>query len=275
MVRLPLVNRFVLTHKQLKPFLKTFKHRPILDYVSEFTNDTTKTKQIIKDTLIENPNIHMAIKLSALGLNQSSGNTNMTYYNTEEIVNCAIDNSSKILIDAETCKLQPKINKISDELMLKYNSENSINVFKTYQMYRKDSFNCLREDINCFGKKLGVKLVRGAYWNAEYNSGELHTEKIDTDTDYEMAFRILLNEINTDNFIFATHNHKNIDSIIKISREKPNIACLLGMNDQKIKSICDKSNIYRYIPFGTVKESVPYLLRRLNENLDITQYLIK
>jgi hypothetical protein len=133
----------------------------------------------------------------------------------------------------------------------------------------------LKDDIKFFNSKninFSTKLVRGAYWNSEYKLGHLFINKEDTDNNYNEGLLECFN--NVDNkFIAATHNKLSIDFILNLSKRKKNIilANLMGMNEEYIKNlICIKAT---YIPYGPYKEMLPYLIRRLYENIDQIKYM--
>jgi hypothetical protein len=79
------------------------------------------------------------------------------------------------MIDAEDEINQDKIEKITDNLLRDYNQFEPL-IFKTYQMYRKDSYNKLFSDL-LLHENLGIKLVRGAYHNKDKYSGKLYLTK--------------------------------------------------------------------------------------------------
>ena len=98
------------------------------------------------------------------------------------IIDLAKQYNIKIYIDAEQSIYNKEYQKLSSELMYKYN-KNNYALFKTYQMYRKDALSYLHQDLNYCNEKnihFGAKLVRGAYWHNEKNNGELYLKKNDT-----------------------------------------------------------------------------------------------
>ena len=145
-------------------------------------------------------------------------------------------------------------------------------------MYRKDSLLNLQKDINDFRDcKLGTKIVRGAYWNSEHNQGHLFTNKEDTDLSYNMALITLARNNKKSINILATHNNGSI-GLGALFNKKNNYSVfefghLLGMRENRYKEIqCDINPVNVYLPYGPYMEMIPYLSRRLYENLDMIKY---
>jgi hypothetical protein len=143
-------------------------------------------------------------------------------------------------------------------------------------MYRKDSLNRLNNDLQQ-GKVTKFKLVRGAYMEQEKraNTNIIHNTKVRVDEAYDKAVSDLLHSTQIKEIMVATHN---INSIVKaqtitkhaISKTDSYIkttyfAQLMGMVNLKE----DVVNQSVYIPYGKLRESLPYLLRRLYENKNI------
>jgi hypothetical protein len=197
-----------------------------------------------------------------------------------EIVQHLILNDKIVLIDAEEVAVQDKINEYTNDFLKKYNKKEA-NIFKTYQMYRKDSLSMLNKDISSY-EFLGVKLVRGAYYESDLKTNKLYSNKIDTDNDFKDAIRILvMNQI--DSFI-CTHNKKDIDFLINFIEEAKQRflidafmiyhASLYGfINEKTNELIKDNIKTYKYLPYGSMEDAIPYLLRRLKENPQIVKYL--
>lgn len=246
---------------------------PIINYVTE----DCKNKEI----LVFNEYNNLLDKLDnrfMVALKLSSLNFNNEYINI--IANKCKTRDIKLIIDAENNININKYRKMTNELIFNYNKEN-LNIIKTYQMYRKDSLNELKDDINFFNKKnnifLSSKLVRGAYWNSEYNSGDLYINKNETDENYNNGLFLCNKKLNNI-FIAATHNKNSIELIKKYNNEnnqnnKSNIilANLMGMNENYTKNLNIKKATY--IPYGPYREMIPYLIRRLYENIDQIKYM--
>ena len=118
----------------------------------------------------------------------------------------------------------------------------------------------------------GAKLVRGAYWNTEYETGNLFLEKKDTDNNYNQAILdTFTHPYPRQRVMLATHN-KLSSEIGQALSKKRNIfefAHLQGMREKYYQQISIEHPVNVYIPYGPYKEMIPYLGRRLYENLGI------
>ena len=141
-------------------------------------------------------------------------------------------------------------------------------------MYRKDSLQELDNDIKFFNNKninLSCKLVRGAYYNEEKYGIHLFKDKNNTDLNYNKAI-IKCYESKFNNNIIASHNDFSLKLAILLNKNnKFIIANLKGMNEKFMNNI---TNIQKaeYIPYGKYSEMIPYLTRRLYENIDQIKY---
>jgi proline dehydrogenase/carbapenem biosynthesis protein (putative proline dehydrogenase) len=143
-------------------------------------------------------------------------------------------------------------------------------------MYRKDSYNKLSSDM-LLHNNLGIKLVRGAYHNQDKYSGKLYLTKEETDKNYHNGLKsiILNSNCNTKAFI-CTHNINDIKTLIDFNINKNNIyhASLYGFINNETKKIINSGiKTYKYLPYGPLEDSIPYLTRRLYENPKIIFHL--
>ena len=216
-----------------------------------------------------NSDYRLAIKLSSFDFNKN------------KIVNILDKLSNKniqVLIDAESDTHNDIYNNLTNDLILKYHKE-KINIIKTYQMYRKDSLKNIIDDLDVMNKnniKLGIKLVRGAYWNSDKNNNNLFLNKLDTDMNYNTGILELFNENSNSINILATHNSESINLGYLLNKDKKvfEFGHLMGMKENKFNYLVDNNQIVNvYIPYGPYKYMIPYLTRRLYENLDILKYL--
>lgn len=209
-------------------------------------------------------------------------------YRMNHICKYANENNVPIFIDAEESWIQDTIDRLSEDMMLSYNKEKAI-VFTTLQFYRIDRLEYLKElhqqSINK-GYKLGVKLVRGAYMEKERNRAiaknykdPIQKSKEDTDKDFNIALEYCIKNINDISICAGTHNEEssmcliNLMSKYKINNDDPRVyySQLLGMSDHISFNLSKaKYNVAKYVPYGPIKEVMPYLIRRAEENSSVS-----
>jgi len=192
-----------------------------------------------------------------------------------------------VFIDAEESWVQDIIDQWAFDMMLLYNKEKCI-VYNTIQMYRHDRLEYLE---TCFSRakesniSYGIKLVRGAYMEKERLRAEemgypspIQPDKKSCDRDYDLALDYILDKINYFSLVAGTHNEDSSKKLAlslserNISKEDSRIyfAQLLGMSDHISFNLAHhKFNVAKYVPFGPVKEVIPYLLRRADENTSV------
>lgn len=203
------------------------------------------------------------------------------------ICKAGFDNNVPVFIDAEESWIQDSIDRIADEMMAKYNTEKAI-IYNTIQLYRWDRFEFLKSSHQkaiSNNYHLGVKLVRGAYMEKErlrakengYKS-PIQTSKENTDKDYNLALEFCIDNINNIAFCAGTHNEDSSMLLAKLIEQKGinrndsriHFAQLLGMSDHISYNIANANfNVAKYVPYGPVKEVLPYLIRRAEENTSV------
>jgi proline dehydrogenase len=191
------------------------------------------------------------------------------------------------MIDAEESWLQDAIDRMANEMMQKYNEQRPI-VFNTLQMYRHDRLQFLRDsrrDAKQSGYMLGIKLVRGAYMVKERERAEemgypspIHEDKAATDADYDAAVEYCIERLDAIAFVAGTHNEDSTRKLAErmhrdnIAKNHPHIhfSQLYGRSDNLSYVLAKHGyNVSKYVPYGPVKDSVPYLIRRAEENTSV------
>ena len=241
---------------------------PIADYIREYaitSDDVNKNVEEYKKLAHARNLEYIAIKPSSFRFELEP---------LYSLIGYMIFYKKKILIDAEDVANQVQINYITDKIMLNYNIE-TINIYKTYQMYRQDSLKTLENDMNRFSH-LGIKLVRGAYMKQDKHTGILFDSKAGTDKAFRAALDIALqsNHRNVIHAMICTHNKDDIYYMIKKYKNQPIVhASLYGFLPNDTQKIV-KSGIptYKYLPYGSMEDAVPYLMRRIQENPFILKY---
>ena len=193
----------------------------------------------------------------------------------------------KILIDAEESWIQDSIDSIVLMMMKKYNKQKTI-VFNTVQMYRHDRLEYLKNLHNSSKQndfKIGIKLVRGAYIEKEnirakklnYKSPICESKKA-SDDNYNSGVRFIISNLDKFNLFCGTHNEESIYKIINmidqmgIERNSDKIwfGQLFGMSDHITFNLANENyNVVKYLPYGPIKEVMPYLIRRAEENTSV------
>jgi len=249
--------------------------QPIINYISENT-DSNKKQNIYNEYINIISNINSK---SIIALKFSSLNFDENYI--ENLCIFAKSKQIKLIIDAEDDNNINNYREIVNNLITKYNKDN-INVIKTYQMYRLDSLNELNDDLTFFNNRnihISPKIVRGAYWNSEYKKGHLFVNKNDSDNNYNNAILKCYQKNNIYN-ILATHNTKSLKIGLELNKKKSifQFANLMGMNDKYMDNLANNEKDFttaRYVPYGYYNEMIPYLTRRLYENMDSVKYILK
>lgn len=198
-----------------------------------------------------------------------------------------------IYIDAEETWIQPAIDQLAEEMMLSFNRDRAI-VFTTLQMYRHDRLAYLRELIvraTKEGFRLGVKLVRGAYLEKENERARekgypspMQSSKPNTDRDYNAALELAVQHLDHLELCAGSHNEASCMLLVdlleqhKLPNNHPHIyfSQLYGMSDYMSYNLaCSGYNVTKYLPYGPVKATVPYLIRRAEENTAIAGQMSK
>ncbi|MDR1170682.1 MAG: proline dehydrogenase family protein [Prevotellaceae bacterium] len=196
----------------------------------------------------------------------------------------AVKAGKPIMIDAEDYWFQKAIDNITEDMMLKYNKKTAV-VYTTLQMYRHDRLDYLQYLIE-FSKRhniiIGIKYVRGAYMEKEraraleggYPS-PIYLTKRDTDNAFNEALRISVENCDRIHVFCGTHNDESILALMKYMKNKglPNdfptiyMAQLYGMSDNLSFNVAKAGyNVAKYLPYGEVRNVLPYLVRRAEEN---------
>ena len=205
----------------------------------------------------------------------------------KEICEAAYYNKVPLFIDAEESWVQKAIDEIVLKMMRKFNKEKAF-IFNTLQMYRNDRLVYLKEiyaDAQNNNYYIGLKLVRGAYHEQEIERAQkldyncpVYTQKEDTDKDYNLAQKFCVEHLDRISFCSGTHNEKSSEYLIDLfdkynidkNDERIIFSQLLGMSDHVSYNLAKKGyNIAKYVPYGPVKDVMPYLIRRAEENTSI------
>ncbi|KAJ3187885.1 hypothetical protein HDU85_006278 [Gaertneriomyces sp. JEL0708] len=177
-------------------------------------------------------------------------------------------------------------------------------LYNTYQLYLRDAYDRMVMDVERAergGYAFGVKIVRGAYMHAERERAKelgipdpIQPSISATHEAYNKAITYLIQKISAlqapDNttsstgdirplsFVVASHNKESATYACQqmathgVSPSEGSVAFaqLMGMQDGTTFSLAkDGYKVFKYIPYGPIGVTIPYLQRRALENADV------
>ncbi len=204
-----------------------------------------------------------------------------------KVCQLAKEKDVEVLIDAEESWMQDAADELCEEMMRLYNTEKPI-VYNTLQLYRWDRLDYLKQ-LHERAKRdkftIGVKIVRGAYMEKERDRAEekgypspICATKEATDINFNQTLEYILNHLDVISVFIGTHNEQSSYLAMELM-EKFNITKndnrvwfgqLYGMSDHISFNLAAQGyNVAKYVPFGPVKDVMPYLIRRAEENTSV------
>lgn len=193
-----------------------------------------------------------------------------------------------MLIDAEESWIQAAIDEIAEDLMETFNRKQTL-IFTTVQMYRKDRLSYLKsllQNAEAKGFTIGVKLVRGAYIEKENKRARelgipspICESKVATDSNFNAALDLILPKVDRCNLFIGSHSESSILKVTQwmkahqLPNDHPTIwfSQLYGMADHISFNLASSGyQVLKYVPYGPVKEVIPYLIRRAEENTSVS-----
>jgi proline dehydrogenase len=191
------------------------------------------------------------------------------------------------LVDAEETWIQDPIDALTMQLMEKYNRRKVI-VYNTIQLYRHDRLQFLKDSYassSAGGFILGAKLVRGAYMEKERRRARefdypspIQPSKDASDRDYDEAVHFSIDHLDGIGLIVASHNERSNLLAASLLQERnlplnhPHVhfSQLYGMSDNITYNLARAGcRVSKYLPFGPIRDVVPYLMRRAQENTSV------
>ena len=206
----------------------------------------------------------------------------------DTVCNAAFQKGVVLYVDAEESWIQDPIDDLVNRMMQRYNTKKAV-IFNTYQLYRHDRLQYLKDSFENAKKEgyvLGAKLVRGAYMDRERRRAAergypspIYPDKLATDQAYNDAIRFCLDNFERIALSNSTHNADSNMLMAKLIVEMGlprnhahlNFCQLYGMSDNITFNLADAGfNVSKYVPYGEVKDVIPYLMRRARENTSVT-----
>lgn len=205
----------------------------------------------------------------------------------ETVCRMAYEKDVAVMIDAEETWIQTAVDELVNDMMAQYNRQKPI-VWNTIQMYRTGRIEYLQEDLKRATEKayfLGYKFVRGAYMEKERARAAamnypdpIQPDKQSTDDNYNKAIDFVMANIDRISAFFGTHNERSTELVMdhmkknNLRNDDPRLhfGQLYGMSDNITYYLGEHHyNAAKYLPYGPVKDVVPYLTRRAQENTSV------
>jgi proline dehydrogenase len=205
-----------------------------------------------------------------------------------KICKIAAESNIGVLIDAEESWIQDSVDAVTMQMMQKFNLRKAV-VYNTAQLYRNDRLQFIKDSCG-FAKQnnfiLGMKLVRGAYMEKERKRAEelnypspINVNKQATDDEYNAALEFSINPENKMDIVIGSHNELSnllATQIMEKYQLQPNdlrihFSQLYGMSDNITFNLAKAGcHVSKYLPFGPIKDVIPYLMRRAQENSSVS-----
>lgn len=205
----------------------------------------------------------------------------------DSICKDSLTKNIQLLIDGEETWMQDAADDLCEKMMERYNKDKAI-VFNTLQCYRWDRLDYLKEihkRAKTKGFKLGFKVVRGAYMEKENERAAINEyptaickSKQATDEMFNAVVDYILENLEDISLFLGSHNEEStylaMEKMKVLGIEKNDsrvwFGQLYGMSDHISYNLANEGfNVAKYIPFGPVKDVMPYLIRRAEENTSV------
>ena len=205
----------------------------------------------------------------------------------DQVCKKAHDLDVALLIDAEESWIQDAADALALQMMQKYNKKKAV-VFNTAQLYRWDRQEYLKQlaaQAKAEGFQVGIKVVRGAYMEKENDRAvergyptPICASKGATDTNFDAAVAYMVEHLEVFTIFSGTHNEESCYKLIDLmeshgipnSSDKVWFGQLLGMSDHISFNLAQKGyKVSKYLPYGPVRDVMPYLIRRAEENTSV------
>jgi len=204
-----------------------------------------------------------------------------------KVCGAAAGKKISVSIDAEETWIQQPLDALTILMMDAFNKERAI-VFNTTQHYRTDRQEFVKYSYEAAVERnfiLGAKLVRGAYMEKERRRAAqmdypspIHPDKESSDKDFNETIKFCIDHIDRVALVVASHNEYSNMYPVQLLQEKglplshPHVhwSQLYGMSDNITFNLAHAGcSVSKYLPFGPIKDVIPYLMRRAQENTSV------
>ncbi|MEO9021395.1 MAG: proline dehydrogenase family protein [Ginsengibacter sp.] len=206
----------------------------------------------------------------------------------QKICKVAADSNVGVLIDAEESWIQDSVDAVTTQMMQQFNYQKAV-VYNTAQLYRNDRLQFIKDSSDFAIKNnfiCAFKMVRGAYMEkerkraAELNyPSPINDTKEATDNEYNAALEFCINPANRMFLVIGSHNeYSNLYATqlmekhgLSLGDSHIHFSQLFGMSDNITFNLAKAGcRVSKYLPFGPIKDVIPYLMRRAQENSSVS-----
>ena len=239
------------------------------------------------------PRVNLSVKLSSLcaRFDPLDPSTEATVRRRlRGLLREALHVKAAITVDMEQYAFKELTLEIFQSVLAESEFRDGPNAAIALQAYLRDSEKDVRELIAWareHGRRVGVRLVKGAYCDSEIAWAQqkgwpipVYVEKAQTDASYERLSRMLLEARDVIDAAFGSHNLRSLAHAITtakrlgIAANGYEIQMLYGMAEPVRQAIIANGQRVRvYLPVGELLPGISYLIRRLMENTSNTSFL--
>jgi proline dehydrogenase len=189
-----------------------------------------------------------------------------------------------VFVDAEDSWIQDPVDALTIMMMDTFNKTKCI-VYNTTQHYRHDRLQFLKDSYQAAIERnfiLGAKLVRGAYMEKERKRAEemgypspIQPDKESSDRSFNEGVKFCIDHLDKISLVVASHNEYSnmyaaqllIEKGLPLKHHHVHWSQLYGMSDNITFNLAKAGgSVSKYLPFGPIKDVIPYLMRRAQEN---------
>ena len=204
------------------------------------------------------------------------------------ICKAAVSTNVGVLIDAEESWIQHSEDAITTQMMREFNVSRAV-IYNTAQLYRHDRLQFIKDSCRFATENnfiFAMKLVRGAYMERERQRAEemgypspINQTKEATDSEFNAAVEFCINPQNRVHVVIGSHNeYSNLYATelmkrygLPLNDPRIHFSQLYGMSDNITFNLAKAGcRVSKYLPFGPIKDVIPYLMRRAQENSSVS-----
>jgi len=259
----------------------------LVDRLTRMAREWPVIRLIDEERIGPMPRVQISVKLTGMDPHFDAIDPERSIHNVADrlrpLLRRARDRGAYVTIDMESSKHRELTFELFGRLMMEPEFREWDHIAIVVQAYLQEAENDLHRLLEWRGKRgsrFGIRLVKGAYWDAEmaaavrqYAKPLVWTEKRQSDACFERMTRTLLENADLVRPAFASHNVRSLAVAIAwaerlgVPRNAYEVQMLYGMGDPLKAAMVRMGQCLRvYCPYGDLMPGMGYLIRRLLEN---------